>query len=235
MNRCLTLFGYNMGNIASRRPLPLRFNWPSATIVATLGSCVRLNWPRTTLTAMLGSYIFYLLLGTGPVHALDGNKRVTQYIHTAWRTQDGSLPAGMYHIAQTSDGFLWFLSLPADIYRFDGIRFLPWRLPAGAPMDRSLNIFADHAGGLWVLGPSDIARLKGTAVSSHFQLEGGMFQSVTEAPDGSLWVLGGNTDAPVCRVTDSLKCFGKADGIPISDIQSILADGNGGFWLGGRA
>ena len=101
-------------------------------------------------------------------------------------------------------------------------------------MDRSLNIFADRAGGLWVLGPADIVRLKGAAVSSHFQLEGGMFQSVTEAPDGALWVLRSNADAPLCRVTDSLKCFGKADGIPISDIQSVLADGNGGFWLGGQ-
>jgi signal transduction histidine kinase/ligand-binding sensor domain-containing protein len=211
------LFGYNMGNIPPRRPLLLCFKWPR------------------TIAAVLASYLTCVLLMAGTVHALDPNKRVTQYIHTAWRTQDGSLPAGMYHIVQTSDGFLWFLSLPADIYRFDGIRFLPWRLPAGAPMDRSLNIFADHAGGLWVLGPGDIARLKGGDVSSHFQLEGGMFQSLTEAPDGSLWVLRGNTDEPLCRVTDSLKCFGKADGIPISDIQSVLADGNGGFWLGGQA
>jgi len=210
--------GYNVGNIASRRLLPPRFSWPSATIVATLRSC---------LTCVL--------LLAGAVHALDPNKRVTQYIHSAWRTQDGSLPAGMYHIVQTSDGFLWFLSLPADLYRFDGVRFRPWRLPAGVPIDRSMNIFADHAGGLWVLGPREMVRLKGAAVSSHFQLEGGMFQSVSEAADGSLWVLGGNSDAPLCHVTDSVKCFGKADGIPISDIQSVLADGNGGFWLGGRA
>ena len=200
-----------------RKIVPRRFNWPSNTLAVT---CVFFCSICRSVQA--------------PVHALDPNKRVTQYIHTAWRTQDGSLPAGMYHIVQTSDGFLWFLSLPADIYRFDGIRFLPWRLPAGAPIDRSLNIFADHAGGLWVLGPRDIVRLKGAAVSSHFQLEGGMFQSVTEAPDGSLWVLRGNSDAPLCRVTDSVKCFGKADGIPISDIQSVLADGNGGFWLGGQ-
>ncbi len=185
--------------------------------------------------ATLAFCVACVLLMAGTVHALDSKKHVTQYIHTAWRTQDGSLPAGMYHIAQTSDGFLWFLSLPADIYRFDGARFLPWRLPAGVPIDRSMNIFADHAGGLWVLGTRDIVRLKGAAVSSHFPLEGGMFQSVSEAPDGSLWVLGGNPDAPLCHVTDSVKCFGKADGIPISDIQSLLADGNGGFWLGGRA
>ena len=206
-----------MGEMASRRPLPLRFNWSSATTVVMLGACVT----------------SFLLLA-GPVHALDPSKRVTQYIHTAWRTQDGSLPAGMYHITQTSDGFLWFLSLPADIYRFDGVRFLPWHLPAGVPIDRSMNIFADHSGGLWVLGPRDIVRLKGTAVSSHFQLEGGMFQSVSEAMDGSLWVLGGNSDAPLCHITDSVKCFGKADGIPISGIQSVLADGDGGFWLGGQ-
>ena len=102
-----------MGETASRRSLLLRFNWPRPTIAATLASCVTC-----------------VLLLAGTVHALDPNKHVTQYIHTAWRTQDGSLPAGMYHIVQTSDGFLWFLSLPADIYRFDGVRFLPWRLPA---------------------------------------------------------------------------------------------------------
>lgn len=183
---------------------------------------------------MLTGCLVCVLLAGGPAHALDPNKHLTQYIHTAWRTQDGSLPAGMYHITQTSDGFLWFLSLPADVYRFDGVRFRPWHLPPGVPIDRSMNIFADHVGGLWVLGPSDIVRLKGAAASSHFQLKGGMFQSVAEAQDGSVWVVGPNSDAPLCHVTDSLKCFGKADGIPISGIQSVLSDGNGGFWLGGR-
>jgi len=98
-----------MGNIASRRPLPLRFNWPSATIVATLGSCLT-----------------YVLVLAGPVYALDPNKRVTQYIHTAWRTQDGSAPAAdMVSIAQTSDGFLWFTTVRGDLYRFDGVRLFP--------------------------------------------------------------------------------------------------------------
>ena len=210
------------------------FLFACAALVCGRSPRLRFKWRRTTIAALWGSYLFYLL-GTTPVHALDPSKRLTQYIHTSWRVQDGSLPAGMYHIVQTSDGFLWFLSLPADIYRFDGVRFLPWRLPAGVSIDRSMNIFADHAGGLWVLGTREIVRLKGAAVSSQFELEGGMFQSVSEAPDGSLWVLRRNSDAPLCHITDSVKCFGKADGIPLSDIQSILADGSGGFWLGGRS
>ena len=98
------------------------------------------NWIRRTLVVFVCHLVCVALLA-GTVHALDPNKRLTQYIHTSWRTQDGSLPAGMYSIAQTSDGFLWFLSLPGDIYRFDGVRFLPWRLPAGVsirPIGKSL-------------------------------------------------------------------------------------------------
>ena len=124
-----------MGKIASRRPLLLRFKWARA-IAVVVGSC---------LTCVL--------LLAGSVHALDPNKRLTQYMHTSWRIQDGSLPAGMYAITQTSDGFLWFLSLPG--------RYLQIRRRSVSPMAfacrlfRSaaiVNVFADHAGGLWVLG-----------------------------------------------------------------------------------
>src|SRR5271166_4107993 len=97
-----------MGKTASRRPLLPRFKWACAAIAATVGSC---------LTCVL--------LLSGPAHALDSNKRVTQYMHTAWRIQDGSAPAGMSSITQTSDGFLWFSSQRQDIYRFDGVRFVP--------------------------------------------------------------------------------------------------------------
>ena len=57
--------------------------------------------------ATLGSCLAGVLLAA-PAHALDPNKRLTQYLHTSWRIQDGSLPAGMFSITQTSDGFLWF-------------------------------------------------------------------------------------------------------------------------------
>jgi len=199
---------------------------------------VRLNWPRTTLTAMLGSYLFYLLLGTAPVHALDPNKRLTPYIHTSWRTQDGSAPAAdMLSIAQTSDGFLWFVAA-RGLYRFDGVRFVPWALPATVSMHQIANVFGDRSGGFWVVGENEIVDLKGGIVSSHFELRGVQStQNISEDPDGSLWVVRGSPsslDSPLCHVThQALKCFGKDDGIPIAPINSLLADGKGGFWLGG--
>ena len=207
-----------MGTLAFRRPFLPRFKWLRGPIAATLGSC---------LTCVL-------LLAT-PVHALDPNLHLTQYIHTSWRIQDGSLPSGMHEIKQTSDGFLWFVSLPGDIYRFDGIRFVPWHLPGGVPFSSASNILGDRAGGLWVVGHPELVHLKNGVVTSHFKLDGRMFQTVSEDPDGSLWMVRSRApDAPLCHVTDrAFQCFGKADGIPISDIESLLADGEGGFWLGG--
>ncbi len=206
-----------MGNIAPRQPLLLRFNWPSA-IAATLGSCFAC-----------------VLLLAGTVRALDPNKRLTQYIHTAWRTQDGSLPAGMFSITQTSDGFLWFLSLPGDIYRFDGVRFLSRHTPADFSSSTIGSILADHAGGLWVVA-DELIHLKGGAVTSHFAVNGTAFQSMSQDPDGSVWVATRRgSDQPFCHVTERpVRCFGKNDGIPISRVQSVLADGHGGFWLGGE-
>src|SRR5208282_6206487 len=123
-----------METVVSCRPLLLRFKWACAAIVATLGSC---------LTCVL--------LLAGSAHALDPNKRLTQYLHTSWRIQDGSAPSGMYAITQTSDGFLWLLSSRGEIYRFDGIQFLRWHLPADAEsIGRTRNIVADRGGGLWV-------------------------------------------------------------------------------------
>jgi ligand-binding sensor domain-containing protein len=88
----------------------------------------RFNSPGKTLAVILCVSLFYLSFGTGPVHALDPNKRLTQYVHAAWRTQGGSPPAGIFSVAQTTDGFLWFTSVSQGMYRFDGIRFVSWTL-----------------------------------------------------------------------------------------------------------
>ncbi len=199
------------------------------------------KWPRRTTVATLSSCLTCVLLMATLVHALDPNKRLTQLMHTSWRIQDGSAPSGMYTIAQTSDGFLWFLSSRGDIYRFDGVQFRPWHLPADADsIGRIRNIVGDQGGGLWALGADGIAHLKDGVVTSHVALEGLMPNAgnVSEDGDGSLWVVRGENGVsePVCHVTErALKCFGKSDGIPTAPLDAIVADGSGGFWLGGQA
>jgi len=216
-----------MARVASHRPLLLRFKWACRAIAATLGSC-----------------LICILLLAGAVHALDPNKRITQYMHSSWRMHDSSGATSAYSIAQTSDGFLWFIA--GDMATFDGVRFTSWDGPPnggsitkGAPFGQIVNAFGDHAGGLWVFGLHGIVHLKGRVVTSQFELEGlRSLQNFSEDKDGSIWVVRGNnsiSDLPLCHVTDrAVKCFGKADGIPISPLNSLLPDGKGGFWLGGQ-
>jgi signal transduction histidine kinase/ligand-binding sensor domain-containing protein len=200
---------------------------------------LRFKWQRFMIATSLRSYLFCVLVFAGTVHALDPNKHVTQYIHTSWRIQDGSLPAGMFSITQTSDGFLWFSALEQGLYKFDGVRFLPWVPPAKI---RSIHIdvvIADHAGGFWAIGDHEIAHVKDGAVIAEFELEGiGGHASIRRGPDGSLWIARASnlvSDAPLCHITDrAAKCFGKSDGIPISPADSVLVDGEGEFWLGGQ-
>jgi signal transduction histidine kinase/streptogramin lyase len=206
---------------------------------------LRVNGPRTAISATFGCFLASILFLSGTARALDPNKRITQYTHTSWRMeQDGVHPAG-YKIAQTSDGFLWFVS--GDLKTFDGVRFAYWDGPPNygsisthdTGFGQIVNAFGDHAGGLWVFGFHGIVHLRGRAVTSRFELEGlRNLQIISEDTDGSLWVVRGSksvSDAPLCHVTDrAVKCFGRADGIPISPVNSILADGRGGFWLGGQ-
>jgi signal transduction histidine kinase/ligand-binding sensor domain-containing protein len=199
---------------------------------------LRLRW-RITIAARLRSYLFCVLVFAGSVYALDSNKHITQYIHTSWRIQDGSLPAGVFSITQTSDGFLWFSALEQGVYRFDGARFLPWVPPAKIGSIHIEDVSADHAGGLWAAGDHEIAHVRDGAVLAYFELEGiGGHTSFSRDPDGSLWITRASNrvqDAPLCHITDrAAKCFGKSDGMPISPADAVLADGEGGFWVGGQ-
>ena len=119
----------------------------------------------------------------------------------------------MFSIAQTSDGFLWFTSASQGMYRFDGVRLLPWTLAVdGRTIDHAVSLHADHAGGLWVRGQHEIFYQKGGVVTSHFALEGQYrTENVSVDPDVSLWVLhlGYEVREPLCHVTvQGVKCFG---------------------------
>jgi ligand-binding sensor domain-containing protein len=166
----------------------------------------RFNWPDNTLAVILSVFLSYVSFGTAPVHALDPNLRLTQYMHKSWGTQDGSVPAAMSSITQTADGFLWFSALSQGIYRFDGVRFVSRTLPThDKAMSTIVEVYGDHAGGLWALGESDIVHLKNGVITSRFNLDGFQsFEHISEDPDGSLWVVRGG--GPYSRCTP-LPCY----------------------------
>jgi ligand-binding sensor domain-containing protein len=48
-----------------------------------------------------------LLVGAGPVLALDPSLEVSQYSHTSWTSRDGFSVGAIFAMAQTPDGYLW--------------------------------------------------------------------------------------------------------------------------------
>jgi ligand-binding sensor domain-containing protein len=83
-------------------------------------------------------------LGQEPVRSL------SQLYHTAWTTRDGA-PSDVMALAQTPDGYLW-LGGSAGLYRFDGVRFVPYQPTAGDAkgLVNVIRLLVARDGRLWV-------------------------------------------------------------------------------------
>jgi signal transduction histidine kinase/ligand-binding sensor domain-containing protein len=176
--------------------------------------------------------ICILIAGTGRAHGLDPSKRLTQYRHSVWRVQDGFFPGTPDWVSQTADGYLW-VGTWSGAFRFDGVRFVPWSPPASAS-NHPFFLVPAKSGGFWIDDGRGLSHIRGDRIVSHIDLDT-LPGSMVEEEDGSLWVTTryGAGSRPLCHATDrEVRCFGRADGLPIQRADSILRDGTGGFWIG---
>src|ERR1700676_2230616 len=174
--------------------------------------------------------VLSLWLTLSAAQALDPNKRLTQYAHTAWRIQDGFFPNTPFWISQTKDGYLWVGGGSGPL-RFDGARFTPWSVPiASTPMGHPVSV---RAGEFWIATRTELAHVRDNVVISHYDFPG--IDAMYKDSDGTIWALSYlNPDRVLCQATDAkIRCFGKAEGITIRAASSFIPDGKGGFWIGG--
>src|SRR5437879_4958916 len=75
------------------------------------------NVQRALLAALL-----CLLIANQKTSALDPHKKITQYVHEAWQSDQGLPQNGVQAILQSRDGYLW-LATQEGLVRFDGVHF----------------------------------------------------------------------------------------------------------------
>jgi signal transduction histidine kinase/ligand-binding sensor domain-containing protein len=186
--------------------------------------------PRSFLVCVLS-----LWLTSSVAHALDPNKRLTQYAHTAWRLEDGFLPNTPFWVSQTKDGYLWVGGRNAA-WRFDGVRFTPWSPPIVKDFTPGIRSFLGvRGGGFWFSNGRQLVHVKDDVVISHYDFPG--IYRMFEGSDGSVWAIRPThaSDRILCQATDTrIRCFGKADGLTVQNAMALMPDGKGGFWIGGE-
>jgi len=202
------------------------------------------RWKLKTVTPMRPGISRLLLLwflvfffAVSSVRALESDKHISQYAHSAWLIQDGHFSGTPQVMTQTADGYLWF-GTNIGLVRFDGVRFIAWNPPAGEklPDSRVFSLLGARDGSLWIGTGYSISHWKEGELVNYPQLSG-RIEALLEDNEGSIWLA--RTQAtdkmgPVCRIKDEqLHCYGASDGIPFP-LAIQLARGNSGeLWVGG--
>ena len=103
--------------------------------------------------------------------ALDPWLSISQYAHTAWTSRDGFPTGNIFSMAQTPDGYFW-LGGEFGIFRFDGVRTVPWQPPAGQelPEKFAFHLVAARDGTLWIGTFSGLASWDGVKLTRHPEL-----------------------------------------------------------------
>ncbi|WP_226015968.1 two-component regulator propeller domain-containing protein [Novosphingobium sp. FKTRR1] len=114
---------------------------------ADLNSVASRREPSRVRRAMLVVVCLFGLLLAPPALSLDPTRSIAQFHHTSWTIADG-MPANIWAITQTPDGYLWLGSVNG-LYRFDGVRVE--RIAAEKLPSPSIHALAATAsGGLWI-------------------------------------------------------------------------------------
>ena len=223
---------------------PIRFRMPRISGALRLGGqrvgLHRLaganHRAKSSIARTLLSLTVFYCCSTASIWALDPGRRISQYAHTAWRVQEGSINIGS-SMTQTTDGYLW-LGTPEGLLRFDGIKFVPFSIP-GFDLAKLTYTYLLGArdGSLWIGTRVGLGRMKDGEFrwySNPAQRSG--ISVILEDHEGAIWVTRyrvPSDEGPLCRVEGSgLHCYGKPDGIPVRYGLGLTEDSLGNLWFG---
>ena len=184
--------------------------------------------------------IAILLIAWEPgAYALNPALDVSQYAHTAWTVRDGFSLGNIYAMAQTPDGFLW-LGTEFGLFRFDGVRSIPWQPPAGQQLpEKNINaLLVTRDGTLWIGTFAGLATWSGGKLTWRPELGRQFVASLFEDREGTVWastLAGTQTSGQLCAIQNAnTQCYGE-DGAFGRAVWALYEDSAGNLWAGAQS
>ena len=179
--------------------------------------------PKTSIWRAV--WVWLLLMAVfPPAYALDANRTIAQYVHTAWGQKEGA-PSGVLALAQTADGFLW-LGCVDGLYRFDGVSF-ELRRPG-----ITYALLALPNGDLWIGRKSAVSLLRNGQITDYKVSDGvpaGKTASFAQDSEGTLWMA---NNAGLARLEGNRWKQVRADwNFHERYATGMLLDRHGTFWV----
>jgi len=180
-----------------------------------------------------------LLASSSCAFALDPSLDVSQYAHTAWKVRDGFTQGAILAIAQTPDGYLW-LGTEFGLYRFDGVRAIPWHSTSGTDLlsEHIYCLMVARDGTLWIGTQDGAASWKDGKLRRYPELDGQSISSFLEDREGTIWSSGKRDFYPpqICSIEKTgVHCYGDdgslSRGGPVAEMYE---DAKGTVWAVAR-
>jgi signal transduction histidine kinase/ligand-binding sensor domain-containing protein len=165
--------------------------------------------------------------------AVDPHIHITQYVHTAWRLQDGAFEAAPNAIAQTADGYIW-IGTGSGLVKYDGARFEAWSAPVGQSLPDSniISLKGSSDGTLWIGTARGLASWKNNQLRQYLNYR---IDGIIEDRQGRIWAAQARSSnhGGLCLVTgDRPQCFGADDQMKLPNAVTLTADTHGNLWVG---
>jgi signal transduction histidine kinase/ligand-binding sensor domain-containing protein len=187
--------------------------------------------------AVLANVAVGLVCGSASLLALDPSLAVSQYAHTAWTVGEGFSLGAVYAMAQTPDGYLW-LGSEFGLFRFDGVKFVPWKPPDGEqlPARNIYSLLTARDGTLWIGTFAGLSSWHDGRLTRFHELDNVFVRSMLEDRDGTVWV-GGMSDhgGHLCAVRGGRVTCSGGDGLSGQFgrfVWSFHEDPAGALWVG---
>ena len=172
-----------------------------------------------------------IMLGCCPfAGAVAQSLDLSQYAHTTWRIRDGFAKGVITSIAQTSDGYLW-LGTDLGLFRFDGVRAVPWRPPAGEqlPSNYIRNLLVGRDGTLWIATLKGLSSWKDGKLAQYPEVAGQIVGLLLQDREGTVW-LGVFAPGRLCAVQGGkAECYGA--GRLGKGVVGLYEDRKGNLWV----